>query len=274
MMLYAKQLGEGNAETILFIPGFVGSHEVWDEQFQSLKDQYHLILIDALGFGHSAKPDIAYSLEEHTNAIREMVEKFQVTRLHIVGHSMGTLLALAYCYRFSASVVSLALLSMPFFENEQAAREGVKKSSLFNRLLAMDTPLAHAACTVMCHLRPLLLPIMPYVVRGVPALVAKDSIRHTWQSYSRTLQHIIFQASTRQWIEAARQPVLLLHGTEDKTAPLANVRNAAQHFANGRLLEIEKAGHDFIFTHSRLLVSELRKFFPAFRSDAGSPESI
>ena len=56
MKLYAKQLGAANAEAILFIPGFVGSHEVWDEKFQSLQNDFHVILIDALGFGHSPKP--------------------------------------------------------------------------------------------------------------------------------------------------------------------------------------------------------------------------
>lgn len=268
MMLYAKQLGEANTETILFIPGFVGSHEVWNEDFQTLQNEYRLIMIDALGFGHSAKPDIDYTVADHINTIRDTLQSLNVKQIHIVGHSMGSLLALAYCQRFPDSVLNLALLSLPFFHNEQEAREGIKKSSLFNRLLAMDSPLAHAVCTLMCHLRPMLLPVMPYVVRDVPALVAKDAIRHTWQSYSKTLQHVIFQSPTDEWIKGIRQPVLLMHGIDDQTAPLANVRNEVQQFADARLIEVENAGHDFIFTHSSLIAAELRKFFQAFNRSA------
>src|SRR5262245_318787 len=130
MKLYAKQLGAGNTEAILFIPGFVGSHEVWDEKFQSLQSDYQLLLIDALGFGHSPKPNIDYTVANHTEVIRETLQGLNVERTHIVGHSMGSLLALAYIYQFPESIVSLALISLPFFHNEQEAREGIKKSSL------------------------------------------------------------------------------------------------------------------------------------------------
>lgn len=270
MLLYAKHLGAVNSEAILFIPGFVGSHEVWDEKFQSLQSDYQLIFIDALGFGHSPKPNIDYTVADHITAIRETLQSLKVERMHIVGHSMGTLLALAYCQQFPASVVSLALISLPFFHNEQEAREGIKKSSLFNRLLAMDTPLAHIVCTVMCHLRPILLPIMPYIVRNVPAMVAKDAIRHTWYSYSKTLQHVIFQSPTVEWIRATRQPVLLIHGREDNTAPIANVRSVVKEFANARLIEVEDAGHDILFSDSHLLVAELRQFLQTVDADLKS----
>ena len=268
MLLYAKQLGARNPEAVLFIPGFVGSHEVWDKEFQALQSDYCLILIDALGFGHSPKPNIDYTIADHINAIRDTLQSLNMTRMHIVGHSMGSLLALAYCHRYPESVFNLTLLSLPFFRNEQEAREGIKKSSLFNRLLAMDSPLAHVVCEVMCHLRPMLLPIMPYVVRDVPALVAKDAIRHTWQSYSKTLQHVIFQSPTEEWIKGIRQPVLLMHGVDDKTTPIANVRNEVQQFADARLIEVENAGHDFIFTHSSLIAAELRTFLQTFDRNA------
>src|SRR5581483_1372994 len=35
---------------------------------------YRLVLIDTLGFGHSPKPDIAYSLDEYPNAISDTLE--------------------------------------------------------------------------------------------------------------------------------------------------------------------------------------------------------
>lgn len=270
MKLYAKQLGAANPEAILFIPGFVGSHEVWDEKFQSLQNDFHVILIDALGFGHSPKPTIDYTVADHITAIRETLQSLNVERMHVVGHSMGSLMALAYSCQFPESVLSLALISLPFFHNEQEAREGIKKSSLFNRLLAMDTPLAHIVCTMMCHLRPILLPIMPYIVRNVPATVAKDAIRHTWYSYSRTLQHVIFQSPTLDWIHAIRQPVLLLHGIEDNTAPIANVRSVVKEFANARLIEVENAGHDILFSDSHLLVAELRQFLQTAAADLKS----
>jgi pimeloyl-ACP methyl ester carboxylesterase len=176
MKLYAKIIGESNSQAILFLPGFTGSHQVWDKNFRSLGKTFKLLMIDLLGFGHSQKPEISYTLEDHLTAIKDTLDASGVATIHIVGHSMGSLLALAYASQFPESVSKLVLISLPWFESETEARETIKKSSLFHRWLAMDTPLAHLVCTIMCFLRPVLMPIMPFFVRDVPDVVVKDSL--------------------------------------------------------------------------------------------------
>jgi pimeloyl-ACP methyl ester carboxylesterase len=224
MQLFRKHIGDSHSETILFIPGLTGSHACWDEHFQALGRHYHLLLIDTLGFGHSPKPEIAYTLDDHLNAITATLENEQVRRVHLVGHSMGSLLGLAFAYRFPDRVGKACFLALPWFQTEQEARENISHSSLFNRWLSMDTPLAHAVCSLMCALRPLLLPVMPHLVRDVPPMVAQDALRHTWDSYSKTLQQVIFRAETSKWMAGSSFPLLLMHGKQDTTAPLANVK--------------------------------------------------
>jgi pimeloyl-ACP methyl ester carboxylesterase len=104
-----------------------------------------------------------------------------------------------------------------------------------------------------------LLPLAPHLVRHVPAVVAKDALRHNWQSYSRTLRNVIFEADTQRWLQQTAAPVLLIHGTRDKTAPYENVRHYA-HLPNVQLLTLE-ADHGLIFTHGSLIASELAQFF-------------
>src|SRR5215208_2424016 len=59
--LYTQTRGAAHAETIVFLPGFAGSHTVWNSDFHALSAQYRLIFIDTLGFGRSPKPAIEYS---------------------------------------------------------------------------------------------------------------------------------------------------------------------------------------------------------------------
>jgi pimeloyl-ACP methyl ester carboxylesterase len=257
--LSAKVLGESHSTTVLFLSGFVGSSEVWDAHFQGLANQYRLIMLDTLGFGRSPKPDIEYSLAQHLEAIDHTLEHYGAERVHIVGHSMGCLLALAYANRYPAKAGRLALLACPAFDDEQQARRSIGTASLFNRWLAMDTPVARWACALMCTLRPALLPLAPHLVRHVPAVVAKDALRHNWQSYSRTLRNVIFQAETHRWMLQIGGPILFIHGTQDKTAPYANVQRYV-HLPNVRVLTLE-ADHGLIFTHGRLIASELAEFF-------------
>src|SRR5437868_1050169 len=129
MQLYAKVIGESHPETILFIPGLSGSHTGWDENFQALSQSYRLVLIDTLGFGHSPKPDLDYTLDDHLSAISDTLKGLEVSRVHLVAHSMGTLLGLAYAHRFPESVGRLLLLALPWFRNEEEARRHISHSS-------------------------------------------------------------------------------------------------------------------------------------------------
>ena len=126
MQLYSKLIGDSQAETILFIPGLTGSHTCWDAHFQALSRHYNLLLIDTLGFGHSPKPDLAYSLDDHLSAISETLERWQIQQTHLVGHSMGSLLSLAFAYRYPERIGKLSLLALPWFQNEQEARESIR----------------------------------------------------------------------------------------------------------------------------------------------------
>ena len=259
--------GSGAQGTIVFVSGFVGSRRSWDRNFYSLANRFKIVALDTLGFGQSPKPDIRYTVEEHVNAIHETLATLGVTGAHFVGHSMGCLLSLAYANYYPAHVENLALLALPYFESETRARETIRNGSLFNKWLAMDTPLAKAACTVMCALRPALQVVAPYVVRHVPHVVAKDALDHSWQSYSRTMLNVIFRGDSRKWLQEFPGRVLLIHGSRDTTAPIANVQPLAS-LPRVQLLSLE-ADHGLIFSHSGWIAERLSEFFGVPSSPGG-----
>ena len=259
MQLATRVFGHPNEQTILFIPGFTGSWRSWNEHFRALAAHYRLILIDTLGFGSSPRPQIEYSVADHVAAIHDTLQAHAAQHVHIVGHSMGCLLALAYASRYPAQVERLALLALPYFQDEAQARSSIRHASLFNRWLAMDTWLAKAACETMCALRPLLRPLAPFLVRGVPDVVARDALSHNWMSYSQTLRNVIFKADAVDWVERWQGPLLLVQGKQDTTAPLANVAGLALR-PTVRLVVLD-AAHGLIFTHSREIARLLGEFF-------------
>lgn len=85
--LYAKVVSEAQAGTVLFLPGFTGSHESWDEDFRALGERFRLVMVDTLGFGHSPKPEIDYSVDDHLEAVRHTLRQLQVTKSHLVGQA-------------------------------------------------------------------------------------------------------------------------------------------------------------------------------------------
>jgi pimeloyl-ACP methyl ester carboxylesterase len=257
--LYAQTLRADHAETIVFLPGFAGSHDVWNHDFHALSAQYRLIFIDTLGFGLSPKPEIAYSIDDHIAAISATLQSLGVRRSYVVGHSMGCLLALAFADRFPERVTKLALLALPYFQSETEARATIQQTSWFNRWLALDNPLAHTACALMCRMRPTMMLLAPLLSPDVPAVVARDALRHTWTSYSRTLRNVIFRARPQEWLRTIPQPILIVQGTDDQIAPITSVRRGIASLANVRLIALA-AGHRLIFTHSGVIAREIMHF--------------
>jgi pimeloyl-ACP methyl ester carboxylesterase len=267
MQLACQVIGAAEAPAILLIAGFVGSHRSWDENFRALARDFKVVMIDTLGFGASPKPDMDYGVADHVEAIHATLIAQGIERAHIVGHSMGCLLALAYACYYPQRVEQLVLLALPYFESEAQARDTIRNGSLFNRWLAMDTPLARIACTLMCMLRPLLQLMAPHVVRHVPHIVARDALAHNWKSYSRTLRNVIFRGEVRRWLDHFDGRILMVHGKRDVTAPVANVQPLAAR-PNVQLLLLD-ADHGLIFTHSAWIAERVREFLaPAERAAA------
>jgi pimeloyl-ACP methyl ester carboxylesterase len=259
LTLYTNIIRPDHTETIVFLPGFTGSHDMWNGDFRSLSERYTLVFIDMLGFGNSPKPNIDYSLDDHLEAIENTLQSLHRKAIHMVGYSMGSLLALAYAQRYPENIATLVLLALPYYRNEQEARERIKKSSLFNRWLAMDSPLAHVACEIMCFLRPALRFVVPVFARDVPAVVARSALQHTWLSYSRTLQHVIFRSRVGEWLRGVTYPVLMIHGKYDRIAPFDHVLQVRDDHPLIRLTALE-AGHRLVFTHSATIATAIAEF--------------
>ncbi|MET9399171.1 alpha/beta hydrolase [Kitasatospora sp. NPDC002965] len=69
------------------------------------------LLLDLLGFGISDRPtDFAYTMEDHADAVATAVRAAGLTRVEVVGHSMGGAVAVVLAHRHPGLVASLVLV--------------------------------------------------------------------------------------------------------------------------------------------------------------------
>lgn len=260
--LFVEKFGppqDAVAPTLVFLHGIAGSTASWGAPFRALAGSHRVLLVDLLGFGRSPKPAVDYSLHDHLDALDHTLTSLGVVRPVIVGHSMGALLALAYAAHRPQAVQRLLLLALPWYASAAEARERIARQSLFNRWLAMETPWAHAACTLMCHARPWLMPLMPRLLRDVPPEVARDVLRHNWLSYSRSLRHLVIESNPAAGLARLQAPTLLVQGEQDETAPVEPVALGITACPQARL-ETIAAGHHMIFTHAQELADRVQRF--------------
>jgi pimeloyl-ACP methyl ester carboxylesterase len=90
--MYYEIHGEG--EPILLIHGWGGTHEFWGAQVTELSKSFKVITCDLRGHGESDKADPReYSIKLFANDLRMLLDKLGVEKLHVVGHSLGGVLA-------------------------------------------------------------------------------------------------------------------------------------------------------------------------------------
>lgn len=265
--LYSERRGAGGPPIVL-LHGLAASGRYWRPVAERLDGaELRLYMVDLLGFGRSPRPEVAYDPEDHLGALSlwRRAAGLEHEPLFLVGHSVGALLALEWAKR-DASVEGVVLVSVPIYRDQAEARQRLAGLSLLNRLTLSRPPIARALCQLMCHTRPLWRMLAPLLVPDVPAEVARDAVLHSWRSFSGTLQNCVFGStiSTTE-LEAFSATLLFLHGSDDRTAPVEDVRALVGRLPQARLIELSGIGHDPPLSDRNRLATELLAFVRLIR---------
>lgn len=102
-----------NGRAVLLLHGKNFSGAYWDKTIRALTARgFRVIVPDQIGFGKSSKPRnyqfTFHALAEHTRAL---LDALNVTRVSVVGHSMGGMLATRFTLLHGARVDRLALVN-------------------------------------------------------------------------------------------------------------------------------------------------------------------
>ncbi len=107
--LYYEIHGEG--ETLLFIHGLGASHQDWEYQLPFFKNNYRVILFDLRGHGKSDKPNAPYTIKQFANDISQLITTCAPRGAHIIGHSLGGMIAFQLAIDFPKLVISLTIIN-------------------------------------------------------------------------------------------------------------------------------------------------------------------
>jgi pimeloyl-ACP methyl ester carboxylesterase len=101
----------GTGPALLFIHGLLGSQRQWAHLVDRLDEDHRLVVPDLFGHGGSAKPVGDYSLGAHAATLRDLLDRLGISRVTLVGHSLGGGIALVFSYLFPERVERLVLVA-------------------------------------------------------------------------------------------------------------------------------------------------------------------
>ncbi len=101
--LYYEIAGSGHP--LVFIHGFTLDTRMWDDQFEVFAQHYRVLRYDARGFGKSTLPTSEpYSPAED---LRALMKYLGIEHAHIIGLSMGGLIAVDFAVTYPESTDTL-----------------------------------------------------------------------------------------------------------------------------------------------------------------------
>jgi 3-oxoadipate enol-lactonase len=83
----------GGGEPLLLIMGYGGDHLAWGLQIPAFTEQYRVIAFDNRGAGQSDAPDHPYTIRMMAEDARGLLDALGIDRAHVIGVSMGGMIA-------------------------------------------------------------------------------------------------------------------------------------------------------------------------------------
>lgn len=109
---YEMHLLSEDSEWLLMIHGAGGSTRTWKRQVEKLGSHFNLLVIDLPGHGKSAmKPsqDDVYTFSVISHRIWEVVDYLKIEKVHVLGVSLGAIIALRVEQLYNQRVKSVVL---------------------------------------------------------------------------------------------------------------------------------------------------------------------
>lgn len=96
--------------TLIFLHGWAETHKIWREQLAFFQKDYQILTLDLRGFGLSSKPTYGYSLKLQANLLHNLVQNLNLTNCWLIGHSLGGMITLQYCKKYSTELSGAILI--------------------------------------------------------------------------------------------------------------------------------------------------------------------
>lgn len=126
-MLNYKVQGNGS-ENLVLLHGFMENLSIWDDMIPFLSEKFRLIKIDLPGFGKSEVVAEVQTSEIMADEVRKVTNELGLTEFHLLGHSMGGYISLAFAEKYPESLKSFTLFFSTYFEDDDAKKEMRRKT--------------------------------------------------------------------------------------------------------------------------------------------------
>lgn len=99
-----------NSKTVILFHGKNFNGYYWKDVIEMLNSKgFRVIVPDQIGWGKSERPNIHYSFHQLAENNKKLLESLNISKVYVIGHSMGGMLATRFSLMFPETVEKLIL---------------------------------------------------------------------------------------------------------------------------------------------------------------------
>jgi len=124
---------ERPAPSVVLVHGVGMNRTVWAPQIDALTAHFQVLVYDMPGHGESADPSAEPTLAEYATQLTALLDALHIAQAHVVGHSMGALVALEFALTYHARTSSVSALNAVYDRTPE------QRAAVMERASTLDT---------------------------------------------------------------------------------------------------------------------------------------
>lgn len=255
--IYAEEWGYGS-EPLILLHGFMMKGEMFYPLVEHLGLDFRLLIPDLRGFGKSRDLKSPYTMENMSFDVIKLLDLYSYEKVHLLGYSMGGLVAQDLISKFPQRFKSLTLCCT-FSYKAETTQEKIE------------------------------LKMVPFILRkvgatGITRFLSNQMVETMGKLDSKTLNWYksmlsdnddsimnecvknIFKADYRKQLPKIETPTLIVGGGSDLVAPIHHSHYLAGNIPGARLKIYTDAGHGVLHTHTHSFIKNYLDFIQNLNS--------
>ncbi len=227
----------GQGDPLLLIPGLGGTARFWDPIADELAQNFSLIIPENRGIGRSEVRRKAITLQDYCADLLELLEHLQVDTAHVLGQSLGGIIAQRFSVDHACRVRRLVLISC-------ARRFGPylrEMTKLVGRTMRHFPWRAYLRAMALLGTGPVWLDANPDKIDDKVLRQLQDGV-----SRRALAGQLICLGAAEEAMkpQAVKSPTLVIAGEHDMLIPCCYARQLSEAIHDSRFMLVQGAGHN------------------------------
>ncbi|MDN3018345.1 alpha/beta hydrolase [Paenibacillus sp. BSR1-1] len=227
---------EGEGDPLIILHGMGNNSQSWKKQLRGLSEHYTVIAWDAPGYGKSSDPKEEFrEFRQFADVLKGFIENLNYESVTLLGHSMGSAIALDFCYRFPEMVDALIISDATRGAAALSKEENDRK--LKNRLKNIESmePIELAALRVKELLSPNPDPEIKKEAERIYSQIRPMGFR--------SVAYSLFHLNQMDILASISAPTLVICGELDIVTPISESQIFHESIKDSKFVTIPETGH-------------------------------